>query len=59
MQDFDIVRETVPSESFRVASVIGKYDWLGRVSEFGSDKKFKRSSRGRLTASFKYIPNDK
>lgn len=32
---------------------------LGRVSEYGSDKKFKRSSRGRLTASFKYIPNDK
>lgn len=30
MQDFDIVRETVPSESFRVASVIGKYDLQSR-----------------------------
>ena len=26
MQDFDIVKETIPSDSFRVASVIGKYD---------------------------------
>ena len=54
MPTFDIIKESKPSKTFRVASVIGKFDLQSEniVEHFKGDIQFKRLLKSKITRGF-------